>query len=132
MSNNSTQQDNFTIPLFQDTNVSMKTGRVVKDAELISDGKFIRIRLATNKQYEQEGEIKNLVNYFTILVSHHLDKAFNIAKDLKKGDWAFCKGEDRSKSIDTPQGYKETSVTTFAWEVVKKHPATNQSTSNSA
>ncbi|MEQ9230485.1 MAG: hypothetical protein RIF46_07355, partial [Cyclobacteriaceae bacterium] len=60
-----TKQDN----LFADTNISMKSGRLVKDAELIADGKFVKFRLATNKQYESDGDVKTLVNYFNILVS---------------------------------------------------------------
>lgn len=110
------QQDN----LFADTNISMKSGRLVKDAELIAEGKFIRMRIATNKQYESDGEVKDLVNYFNILVSKNLTDAFNTSKDLKKGDWAYIKGEDNSKSFDTAEGYKQTAVTTFAYKVVKK------------
>jgi len=114
--NTAVDQDN----LFADTNISMKSGRLVKDAELIADGKFIKIRLASNKQYASDGEIKSMTNYFNILVSSNLTKAFDMAKDLQKGDWAYFKGEDSSKSFDTPEGYKQTAVTTYAYHVTKK------------
>lgn len=109
-------QDN----LFADTNISMKSGRLVKDAEMIADGKFVKIRLASNKQFISDGEIMNMANYFNILVSSNLTKAFDIAKDLQKGDWAYFKGEDSTKSFDTPEGYKQTAVTTYAYHVTKK------------
>ena len=115
--------------LFADTNVSMKSGRLVKDAELVADGKFVKFRIATNKQYERDGEIKTLVNYFNVLVSNNLEEAYNEAKDLQKGDWTYVKGEDSSKSVDTPEGHKETAVTTFAWKVVKKQSSENEETS---
>lgn len=115
-SENTVDQDN----LFADTNISMKSGRLVKDAELIAEGKFVKIRLASNKQYERDGEVKSMTNYFNILVSSNLTNAFDIAKDLKKGDWAYFKGEDSSKSFDTPEGYKQTAVTTYAYQVTKK------------
>lgn len=121
MSENKTEQNNENLnDLFADTNVSMKSGRLVRDAELVGDGKFVKFRIATNKQYESDGEVKELVNYFNIMVSSNLEKAFGEAKDLRKGDWAYIKGEDSSKSVDTPEGHKETAVTTFAWRVVKK------------
>lgn len=107
--------------LFADTNISMKSGRLVKDAELISDGQFVKIRLASNKQYlDANNEVQSMTNYFNILISSNLQDAFNIAKDLKKGEWAYIKGEDNSKSFDTPEGYKQTAITTFAYKVVKK------------
>jgi len=125
-------QDN----LFADTNISMKSGRLVKDAELIAEGKFIKIRLASNKEYERDGEIKSMTNYFNILVSSNLTKAFDIAKDLQKGDWAYFKGEDSAKSFDTPEGYKQTAVTTYAYQVTKKKVtednAADQDTSDQA
>ncbi|MDW3210296.1 MAG: single-stranded DNA-binding protein [Reichenbachiella sp.] len=111
--------------LFADTNISMKSGRLVKDAELIANGKFVRMRLATNKQYESDDGVKTLVNYFNVLVSSNLTDAFAQAKDLKKGDWAYIKGEDNSKSVDTAEGYKETAVTTFAYKVTKKKAVQN-------
>ncbi|MEQ9264170.1 MAG: single-stranded DNA-binding protein [Balneolaceae bacterium] len=121
MSDNNVKQHNENQEkLFADTNISMKSGRLVKDAELVAEGRYVKFRIGTNKQYEQDGEVKNLVNYFNVLVSHNLEEAFNIAKELKKGDWVYVKGEDSSKSVDTPEGHKETSVTTFAWKVVKK------------
>ena len=116
------EQDN----LFADTNISMKSGRLVKDAELIAEGKFIRMRIATNKQYESDGEVKDLVNYFNILVSKNLTDAFNTSKDLEKGDWVYIKGEDNSKSFDTVEGYKQDAVTTFAYKVVKKKDVDEQ------
>lgn len=122
MSDNNVKQHNENQDkLFADTNISMKSGRLVKDAEVIADGRYVRFRIGTNKQYEQDGEVKNLVNFFNILVSHNLEDAFNEAKELRKGDWAYVKGEDSSKSVDTPEGHKETAVTTFAWKVVKKN-----------
>ena len=106
--------------LFADTNISMKSGRIVFDPEIISDGNFIKFRLASNKQYKDaEGNIQEVVNYFNILVSANL-KAFETAKELKKGDWVYIKGEDSSQYIDTAEGYKQNAVTTFAWKVVKK------------
>lgn len=115
-SEDTVDQDN----LFADTNISMKSGRLVKDAELIADGRFLKIRLASNKQYENGDEVKSMTNYFNILISSNLSKAFDVAKDLKKGDWAYFKGEDSSKSFDTPEGYKQTAVTTYAYHVTKK------------
>jgi len=121
---NQPNQDN----LFADTNISMKSGRLVKDAELIADGKFVKFRLASNKQYLDNEEVKTLTNYFNILVSSNLTDAFNIAKDLKKGEWAYIKGEDNAKSFDTPEGYKQTAITTFAYKVTKKTVAEEQTT----
>lgn len=116
------QPTKSTEELFSDTNVTMKTGRLVKDAETISDGKFVRIRLATNKEYlDAKGELQSTTNYFNALVSSNLSDAFSIAQDLKKGDWIYLKGEDGSQSFDTPEGYKQTAVTTFAYKVVLKH-----------
>ena len=106
--------------LFADTNISMKSGRLVKDAELISDGKFVKFRFACNKQYLSEGEVKTMTNFFNALVSSNLTDAFATSKDLKKGDWVYIKGEDNSQSFDTPEGYKQTAVTTFAYKVTKK------------
>mgnify|MGYP001147331128 CR=1 FL=1 len=123
---NAVDQDN----LFADTNISMKSGRLVKDAELIADGKFIKIRLASNKQYASDGEVKSMTNYFNILISSNLTKAFDIAKDLQKGEWAYFKGEDSAKSFDTPEGYKQTAVTTYAYQVTKKKA--DQDTSDQA
>ena len=117
--NTAVDQDN----LFADTNISMKSGRLVKDAELIADGRFLKIRLASNKQYENGDEVKSITNYFNILISSNLSKAFDVAKNLKKGDWAYFKGEDSSKSFDTPEGYKQTAITTYAYHVTKKKEA---------
>lgn len=69
---NQTQQDNLQ-ELFADTNISMKSGNMVSDAELIADGKFVKLRFATNKQYVgADNEIKTNVNYFNALVSSNL------------------------------------------------------------
>lgn len=106
--------------LYRDTNISMKSGRLVKDAELVSDGKFVRIRLANNKQYAVGDEIKDITNYFTILVSQNLKDAFETARDLKKGEWTYIKGEDSSKSFDTAEGYKQTAITTYAYKVTRR------------
>lgn len=117
---NQTQQDNLQ-ELFADTNISMKSGNMVSDAELIADGKFVKLRFATNKQYVgADNEIKTNVNYFNALVSSNLTEAFEIAKDLKKGDWIYIKGEDSTQSFDTAEGYKQTSSTIFAYKVVLK------------
>ena len=107
--------------LFADTNVSMKSGHCVKDAEVVGDGKYAKIRFATNKQYETpDGEIKTNTNYFNALISSNLTDAFELAKTLKKGDWIYAKGEDSTKSFDTPEGYKKTECTIFAYHLVLK------------
>ena len=107
--------------LFADTNVTMKTGHLVKDAEIVSDGKYAKIRFASNREYlSKEGEVKTNTNYFNALVSSNLKDAFAVAKALKKGDWAYVKGEDVTKSFDTPEGYKQTASTIFAYKVVLK------------
>ena len=107
--------------LFADTNVSMKTGHLTKDAEVISEGKFARIRIATNKQYlDREGNVQSTVNYFNALVSKNLTDAFELAKTFKKGDWIYLKGEDSTQIFDTPEGYKKTETTIFAYKVALK------------
>ena len=116
--------------LFSDTNISMKTGHLTRDAEIIGDGKFVKIRIATNKQYKDKNEeIKTSTNYFNALVSQKLTEAFETAKALKKGDWIYFKGEDSTTSFDTPEGFKQTASTIFAYKVVlkKKKP---ENTSN--
>ena len=35
-------------PLFADTNVTMKTGHLTRDAEIVGDGKFVKLRFAGN------------------------------------------------------------------------------------
>lgn len=110
--------------LFADTNISMKSGNLVKDAEVIGDGKFVKFRIASNKQYaDTKGEVKTNTNYFTAMVSKNLSEAFEIAKAFKKGDWVYVKGEDSTKSFDTPEGYKQTASTIFAYKVVLKKKA---------
>ena len=107
--------------LFADTNVTMKSGHLVKDAEVIADGKYAKFRFASNKEYETpDGEVKTNTNYFNTLVSSNLTEVFEVAKKLKKGDWIYTKGEDSTKSFDTPEGYKQTASTIFAYHVVLK------------
>ena len=107
--------------LFSDTNVSMKTGHLTKDAEVISDGKFVRVRIATNKQYpDKDGNIQSTVDYFNALVSKNLAETFELAKTFKKGDWVYLKGEDHTKIFDTPEGYQKTETTIFAYKVTLK------------
>lgn len=112
--------------LFADTNISMKTGHLVKDAELIGDGKFVKIRIASNKQYAKDGEIHTTTNYFNALVSKNLTEAFAVAQDLKKGDWIYLKGSDQSVSFDTPEGFKKNDVTMFAYKVALKKAKADQ------
>ena len=54
--------------LFADINVTMKSGHLTKDPEIVGDGKYAKIRIASNKQYEVEGEVKTNTNYFNVLV----------------------------------------------------------------
>lgn len=116
-----TQEANTNQDLFADTNVSMKSGHLVKDAEIVSDGKYVKLRFAANKQYlGSDNEIKTNTNYFNALVSSNLTESFDVAKDLKKGDWVYLKGEDSTKSFDTPEGYKQTASTIFAYKVTLK------------
>ena len=112
--------------LFTDINVTMKSGHLVKDAEIVGDGKYAKIRLAGNKQYEgADGEVKTNTNYFDALVSSNLAEAFELAITFKKGDWVYLKGEDSTRSFDTPEGYKKTASTIFAYHVaLKKEKAT--------
>ena len=107
--------------LFADINVSMKTGRLVKDPELISDGKFAKIRIASNKQYlDADEKVQSTTDYFNALVSSRLTEAFDTAKNLKKGDWVYLKGEDKTQAFDTPEGYRKTETTIFAYHVALK------------
>jgi len=107
--------------LFTDTNISMKSGNLVKNAELVGNAKFVKFRIASNKQYEDTmGNIKTNTNYFTVMVSSNLKEAFEVAKTFKKGDWVYVKGEDSTKSFDTPEGYKQTANTIFAYKAVLK------------
>lgn len=100
--------------LFSDVNITMKTGRLVKDPEIINDGKFIKFRLASNKQYlNGKGEKQAITNYF----NYNLEKTFEATKELKKGDWVYVKGEDSTKSFDTLEGYKQTASTIFTYKV---------------
>lgn len=107
--------------LFADTNISMKTGHLTKDAHVVSGGKFVHIRIATNKQYpDKEGNVQTTVDYFNVLVSKNLTEAFELAKTFKKGDWIYAKGEDHTKIFDTPEGYPKTETTIFAYKVALK------------
>lgn len=107
--------------LFSDTNVTMKSGHCVKDAELVGDGKYVKLRFAANKQYQHgDGDIQTNTNYFDALISHHLKEAFELAQGFKKGDWIYLKGEDSTKSFDTPEGFKKTACTIFAYHVALK------------
>lgn len=119
---NATEKENTNTPtLYADTNISMKSGRLVRDAELISNEKFVKISIATNKQYlDKNDEIQTTVNYFNALVSSNLTEAFEKAKDLKKGDWVYLKGEDSTQSFDTVEGYKKNDITLFAYKVTVK------------
>ena len=125
-----TESDKPEKDLFADINVTMKTGHLVKDAALVSEGKYAKIRFASNKEYlDPNDEVKTTTNYFNALVSANLKDAFDTAKSLKKGDWVYLKGEDVTKSFDTPEGYKQTASTIFAYKVVlkKEKAATDES-----
>lgn len=112
--------------LFADTNITMKTGHLVRDAEMVADGKFIKLRIASNKQYYgDDNQIMTQTNYFNALVSINLKEAFAIAESLQKGDWVYLKGEDSTKSFDTPEGYKQTASTIFAYKVALKKNSGN-------
>lgn len=110
--------------LFADINISMKTGHLVKDSEIVGDGRYVRMRLATNKEYLDSNEnVQSKTNYFSIMVSKNLTEAFDLALTFKKGDWVYVKGEDSTRSFDTPEGYKQTASTIFAYKVsLKKRP----------
>ena len=116
--------------LFADINISMKTGHLVKDAETVGDGRYAKLRIAGNKQYEVNGEIKTNTNYFDVMVSKNLTEAFELAQSLKKGDWIYAKGEDSTKSFDTAEGYKKTGSTIFAYHVVLKKEKNSQDPAN--
>ena len=119
--------------LFTDTNVSMKSGHLTKDVMMVSDGKFAKLRIAGNKQYlDNAGEIATITNYFNVLISQKLEEAFKLAQSLKKGDWVYVKGEDATKSFDTPEGYKQTASTIFAYKLVLKQAKTNAQSSKQA
>ncbi|GEM_PF-3422730 len=110
--------------LFADTNITMKSGHLVKDPVIVGDGKYAKIRIASNKEYQTaDGKIKTNTNYFNALVSSNLEEAFEKTTSFKKGDWVYLKGEDSTKSFDTPEGYKQTASTIFAYHVVLKKQA---------
>lgn len=113
--------------LFADTNVNMKTGRLTRDAQIISEGKYVRIALACNKNYrDAKGDVQTITNFFNVLVSKNLKDAFEEAQSLKKGDWVYLKGEDSTESFDTPEGYRKLASTIFAYKVVLKSSKTEQ------
>ena len=114
--------------LFADTNISMKSGRLTRDATILSEGKFAKVTIACNEQYlDADNEVKSKTNYFNALVSSNLTDAFETVKDLKKGDWIYLKGKDATQSFDTPEGYKKTETTMFAYKVtLKKQNSSDQ------
>ena len=117
--------------LFADTNVTMQTGHMVRDAEIVGEGKYVKLRFASNKQYEKDGEVKNNTNYFDAMISHNLKEAFETSQNFKKGDWIYLKGEDSTRSFDTLEGYKKTASTIFAYHVgLKKTKATSEQDNN--
>jgi len=110
--------------LFADINVTMKSGHLTRDAEIVGDGKYVKLRFASNKQYEHEGTIKTNTNYFDAMISANLTDAFTMASAFKKGDWIYLKGQDSTRSFDTPEGYKKTANTIFAYHIsLKKEKA---------
>ena len=120
---NTTENQNSTpeTKLFADTNISMKSGRLTRDATILSEGKFAKVTIACNEQYlDADNEVKSKTNYFNALVSSNLTDAFETVKDLKKGDWIYLKGKDATQSFDTPEGYKKTETTMFAYKVTLK------------
>lgn len=112
--------------LFADINVTMKSGHLTKDPDIVGDGKYVKVRIASNKEYEVDGEIKTNTNYFNILVSSNLDEVFELTKSFKKGDWTYFKGEDSTKSFDTAEGYKQTASTIFAYHAFLKKAKDSQ------
>jgi len=119
--NNETKQPDEDQKPFSDLNITLKTGNLVKDAELVGEGKIVRFRIASNKSFKSsDGEVTILTNYFNVLVSGKLKDAFETAKNLKKGDWVYLKGEDSTKLFDTAEGYTQCASTIFAYKVVLK------------
>ena len=115
--------------LFSDINITMKSGHLIKDAEVIGDGRYVKLRFASNREYETaDHEIKTNTNYFNALIPSQLTKSFEKAKAFKKGDWIYLKGEDNTQSFDTPEGYKRTASTIFAYHVALKKAKGNSVT----
>jgi single-stranded DNA-binding protein len=107
--------------VFADTNVSMKTGRLVKDPEPYQDGKFIRFTIAGNKKYQYaDGTEKTFTNYFNAIVARTYTEAYEAAKELRKGDWVFMRGEDNSFSFKTSDGEKQNGNTIFIYQLALK------------
>lgn len=117
---NDDKQERDISSLFVDVNVSMKSGHLTRDAEIVGGGKYVKMRFAGNKEYEVNGAVKSHTNYFEALVSSNLSETFDLAASLKKGDWIYLKGEDSTRSFDTPEGYKKTANTIFAYHVALK------------
>ena len=65
------------------------------------------------------------------MISSNLKDAFAIAETLQKGDWVYVKGEDSTKPFDTPEGYKQTASTIFAYKVTLKKKAADKATQSS-
>jgi len=121
-----------TTKLFSDTNVSMKSGRLTRSAEILSEGKYVKITIACNEQYlDAKDEVQTKTNYFNALVSSNLTDAFEAARDLKKGDWVYLKGKDATQSFDTAEGYRKNETTIFVYKVALKRPSTSDSTQES-
>ena len=116
--------------LYTDINLTWKSGRLVRDAEIIANGKFVRFTLANNYEYKEQGseEVKTLTNWFNILVSKKKEGAFSAAKGLKKGEWVYLKGNDSTRSVDTLQGYKENVATIYAFEISVKNEKQQENT----
>lgn len=125
--NKNNQTETTEAKLFADINVSMKSGHMVRDAETIADGRFVKLTIASNKQFlDSNKELQTNTNYFNALISSKLSKTFEKAQDFKKGDWVYIKGEDQTQSFDTPQGYRKSETTIFAYHVdLKKAKAQN-------
>lgn len=107
--------------VFADTNVSMKTGRLVRDPEPYQEGKFIKFTIAANKKYEYpDGTEKTFTNYFNAIVARSYTDAFGVAQTLRKGDWVYLRGEDNSFSFNTKDGEKQNANTIFIYQLALK------------
>lgn len=118
--------------LFADTNISMKSGRLTRDAEILSDGKFAKVSIASNEQYlDAQKQVQTRTSYFNALVSNNLTDAFEIAQNLKKGDWVYLRGKDSTQNFDSAEGYRKSETTMFAYKVVLKKANNADQTDNS-
>lgn len=119
--------------LFADTNYTTKSGKLLKDPILISDGKFAKIIFSSTKEYlDKNEEVKTTTNYFNALVSSNLENAFETTKTLKEGDLIYLKGEDRTRLVDTIEGYKETALTIHVNKIGLKKVNGNQPSNQDA